>query len=70
MEHKDPYKEMYLYLCRRFEALRRICNAATIITDDALSESANLYLEHLDHLTFPDGNDELIAKLRELLKDL
>ena len=70
MEHKDPYKEMYLHLCRRWEVLKRISNIARIITEDAISEASALYLDHLDHLAFPDGQDELIKKIHDLLHDL
>jgi len=61
---------MYIHLYRKLEILQHICDAATVILDDTHSGSAGLYLDHRDHLAFPNGKDEFMQKLSELLKDL
>jgi len=70
MEQKDHYKEMYLHLYRKLEILQCICDAASVVLDDTHSDSAGLYLDHRDHLAFPNGKDEFMQKLKELLKNL
>jgi len=61
---------MYLHLYKKLEILQYICNAVSVILDDTFSDSSGLYLDHRDHLAFPNGKNEFMQKLKALLDDL